>query len=199
MPRSRTDSKAAFSTSGSITRKSKSLCESASPRAWDPSRSTRVPGGAASDSLRPPRRSSSHQSRAHRSAPRRLALRQRRCLAWLIWCRRCECAPHAATTRRFSSTWRASRPHDLRHLSCPSVSLCVAVDAVGNILTSTQPTGDSSAWTATALDRPRITSIACPSTRLCLAGDENGTSCSAPASIHTKVGTVVAPSSLIAT
>jgi hypothetical protein len=35
----------------------------------------------------------------------------------------------------------------LTGVSCPSVSLCVAVDRAGNVLTSANPTGGSSAWT----------------------------------------------------
>lgn len=57
MPRSvqsrRTDSSIASSTDGSITRKSRSLCRQASPRAWDPNRITRVSGGAARSKRRP--------------------------------------------------------------------------------------------------------------------------------------------------
>ncbi len=51
--RSRADSLTTSSTDGSMTRKSKSLCLSASPRAYDPNRITRVSGGAASNSRRP--------------------------------------------------------------------------------------------------------------------------------------------------
>jgi hypothetical protein len=37
-------------------------------------------------------------------------------------------------------------------VSCPSVFLCVAVDAVGNAVTSTNPTGGASAWRTSAID-----------------------------------------------
>ena len=38
-------------------------------------------------------------------------------------------------------------------LSCPTASLCVAVDYAGNVLTSTDPTGGPGAWSAAAIDR----------------------------------------------
>jgi hypothetical protein len=39
-------------------------------------------------------------------------------------------------------------------VSCPSVSLCVAGDQNGNVLTSTDPTGGANAWTIVPVDRP---------------------------------------------
>jgi hypothetical protein len=39
--------------------------------------------------------------------------------------------------------------HDLYGVSCPSISLCVAVDSAGNVVTSTDPTGAAGAWTTT--------------------------------------------------
>ncbi len=39
-------------------------------------------------------------------------------------------------------------------VSCPSVSLCVAADQGGNILTSTDPTGGANAWTGATVDVP---------------------------------------------
>ncbi len=44
--RSRTDSRAGFSTLGSMTRRSRSLCLPASPRAWEPNRMIRARGAA---------------------------------------------------------------------------------------------------------------------------------------------------------
>ena len=43
-------------------------------------------------------------------------------------------------------------------VSCPSVSLCVAGDENGNILTSTDPTGGASAWTKSQIDRDTVLS-----------------------------------------
>jgi hypothetical protein len=78
----------------------------------------------------------------------------------------------------------------LRQLSCPSVNLCVVGDDAGRLISSTDPTGPSSAWHAGGLlnldsdlaglppsDLYDITpltdfpfrSLTCPSTRLCVA------------------------------
>jgi hypothetical protein len=43
-------------------------------------------------------------------------------------------------------------PNLLRGVSCPSVSLCVAVDSVGNIISSGAPTGGAPAWALTHID-----------------------------------------------
>jgi hypothetical protein len=60
---------------------------------------------------------------------------------------------------------------DLQHVSCPSESLCVAVDfQLGEIFTSTDPAGGPSAW-KTALANKAIVfqGISCPSISLCVA------------------------------
>jgi hypothetical protein len=76
----------------------------------------------------------------------------------------------------------------LRGVSCPSASLCVAVDAAGNVLASTNPAGGSAAWTITHADanrtygcsegglacQPPLVGISCPSTALCAAVDFSG-------------------------
>jgi hypothetical protein len=75
----------------------------------------------------------------------------------------------------------------LLSISCPSVTLCVAGDAEGDVLTSTDPTGGSSAWNVTYVDdatEPKAASgeiaqagligIACPSVSLCMASDGAG-------------------------
>src|ERR1035441_1322557 len=63
----------------------------------------------------------------------------------------------------------------LTELSCPSTHLCVARDSLGNVVMTTTPTGDASAWTAQPLDiEGRITSLACPSAHACVAADEAG-------------------------
>ncbi len=55
-------------------------------------------------------------------------------------------------------------------ISCPTVTLCVAVDAgsPGNIVTSTRPTGGASAWKTTAVNG-LLTSVSCVSNTLCVA------------------------------
>ncbi len=61
-------------------------------------------------------------------------------------------------------------------ISCPSVSLCVAVDQAGNAVTSTNPTGGPSAWHVSAVDRAPLglTDVSCPTVSLCVATDAAG-------------------------
>lgn len=76
----------------------------------------------------------------------------------------------------------------VRGISCPSTTLCVAVDAAGNALVSSDPTGPALDWTTTQIDtnssydctgtgltcQPPLTGISCPSTTLCAAVDFSG-------------------------
>jgi hypothetical protein len=64
----------------------------------------------------------------------------------------------------------------LSALSCPSASLCVAVTAGNDLLTSTAPTRRASPWRArhvTEIAGRPITELTCPSTHLCLAAASN--------------------------
>ena len=62
----------------------------------------------------------------------------------------------------------------LTALSCPSASLCVAVDGAGNVLTSTHPAA-ASAWTIANVDRSEhLAGISCPAASLCVATDWAG-------------------------
>jgi hypothetical protein len=70
---------------------------------------------------------------------------------------------------------------DLTGVSCPTVSLCVAVDNgenyVNDVITSTDPARSSSAWTATkvaATDQSGLTGVSCPTASLCVAIDFQG-------------------------
>ena len=77
------------------------------------------------------------------------------------------------------AAWRATSlpvsPRALNDVSCPSVSLCVAADNEGNVITSTNPTGGPAAWTLTHVDKNNsINAVACPSTSLCVATDNAG-------------------------
>ena len=63
----------------------------------------------------------------------------------------------------------------LTGVSCPSISLCVAVDDNGNVLSSTAPT--SGTWSAPAsihTPAPHLTAVSCPSGTLCFAVDTSG-------------------------
>lgn len=64
-------------------------------------------------------------------------------------------------------------------LSCPSVTLCVAGDDQGNILTSTHPGSGRKAWSTASVEAanaglPWINGISCPSVELCIAVDQGG-------------------------
>ena len=65
-------------------------------------------------------------------------------------------------------------------VSCPTASLCVAVDIHDNVLTSTNPAGGPSAWTIAPLpaadaEFAALPSIDCPSSTLCVeAGAAHG-------------------------
>jgi hypothetical protein len=67
-------------------------------------------------------------------------------------------------------------------ISCPSASLCVAIDAQGDVITSTNPTGDGEAWTATLVDSAQayyagvtgMDAISCPMASLCVGVDYAG-------------------------
>ena len=56
-------------------------------------------------------------------------------------------------------------------VSCPSVSLCVAVDQQGNVFTSTNPAGGLPAWSG-PIDINQggfMNAVSCPSVKLCVA------------------------------
>lgn len=59
-------------------------------------------------------------------------------------------------------------------ISCPSRQLCVAVDASGDVVTSTDPAGGAAAWTAVNVDTAALNGVSCPSVTLCVAGDGVG-------------------------
>ncbi len=87
-------------------------------------------------------------------------------------------APASAGPAAPSLVWAApvtiaSTQGGITGLSCPSVGLCVGVTGDGNAVTSTDPTGGASAWTATIgvdLLGP-VHGISCPSASLCAAVD----------------------------
>ncbi len=59
--------------------------------------------------------------------------------------------------------------HSINAVSCPSVSLCVAADDGGRILTSTNPTGGRPSWAITNVTQSGFTALSCPSTGFCAA------------------------------
>jgi hypothetical protein len=66
----------------------------------------------------------------------------------------------------------------LTGVSCPSVSLCVATDQAGDVVTSTAPTSVAR-WKVAHVDRghgwqPTLDGISCPSLALCVTVDDAG-------------------------
>src|SRR5439155_4222284 len=60
-------------------------------------------------------------------------------------------------------------------ISCPTTSLCVAVDNIGNVITSTNPGGGAQAWNAVAVDAPHaLLGVSCPTVTRCVAVDGSG-------------------------
>jgi hypothetical protein len=67
----------------------------------------------------------------------------------------------------------ADSSNDLNAVACPTVSLCVAVDALGNITYTTTPA--TGGWSGPLnMDSHPITSVSCPAVGLCLAVDDHG-------------------------
>jgi hypothetical protein len=75
-------------------------------------------------------------------------------------------------------TWKVTAvdAYSLTAVSCPSPSLCVALDENGKVVTSTDPTGGSAAWNAFGVDQGPggFTAISCPGAFLCVAVDDEG-------------------------
>lgn len=93
----------------------------------------------------------------------------------------------------YASVDSAARDFDvgLTQLACPSSRLCVALDGLGNVFTSTDPTGGARTWhrahvpytspsqfgvgvSSVGAAGPAATVIACASSRLCIISDGHG-------------------------
>lgn len=93
-------------------------------------------------------------------------------------------APAGATAAGGPLSWSASKLIDgqppfgqgfkLLGMSCPSSSLCVAVDDSGHVLTSTDRTGGASAWAVTRVDGFNFISDVSCVPGLCVAVDAAG-------------------------
>jgi photosystem II stability/assembly factor-like uncharacterized protein len=60
-------------------------------------------------------------------------------------------------------------------VSCPSTSLCIAVDSAGNVLVSTNPAAATPVWTVRNVEgNVTIYGVSCPSASLCVAADGGG-------------------------
>ncbi|HMD51364.1 MAG TPA: hypothetical protein VKG62_01520, partial [Solirubrobacteraceae bacterium] len=91
-----------------------------------------------------------------------------------------EQAPPARAGGASTLSWSAPSAFDTPGLptngvSCPSESLCVAVDHAGNALASTDPTSPTPAWTSASIDPGgSLDSVSCASPQLCAAVDGGG-------------------------
>lgn len=77
-----------------------------------------------------------------------------------------------------ANAWRLTAGVDpnnsISGISCPAVNLCVMVDNVGRVLTSTDPTGGAGAWTGTGeVGSGGFRAITCPSVTLCVGVTQN--------------------------
>jgi hypothetical protein len=86
-------------------------------------------------------------------------------------------APNTASAA--SLNWSGPVPIDsgnaLSSVSCPSESLCVAVDREGNALSTGTPTSPVIPWTLTGHDPlAELSSVSCPTVGLCVAVDRHG-------------------------
>jgi hypothetical protein len=65
-------------------------------------------------------------------------------------------------------------PATIQDIDCPATSACVAVDDVGNLLTTTDPTGGDATWKRTPVTHFYFGGgVACPSAARCVLADDN--------------------------
>jgi hypothetical protein len=57
---------------------------------------------------------------------------------------------------------------DITGVSCPTTGLCVAVDSLGDVLSSIDPTGGTGAWVRAANVAGGFRGVSCPSAELCV-------------------------------
>ncbi len=86
------------------------------------------------------------------------------------------CAPAGATTWQPGRLSLVDPGAFTTAVSCPATTLCLATDAQGGIVTSTDPAAGAQSWSRAVVDPASggITSLACPSTALCVAVDSAG-------------------------
>ena len=80
------------------------------------------------------------------------------------------CSPRRAHSRPAAGRWRTSTRGRVRgHSSCPSRTLCVAVDDAGRVLTARNPSRGMAAWTSGTVRTGGLLDVSCPSVHLCVA------------------------------
>lgn len=120
-------------------------------------------------------------SATQRGGLRRLVLDLACALATIASASALLAGPGASVADAAPLTWSASPGSALSakgplHLSCASGTLCVAVDAEGGGLVSSDPTVATASWAPIAIDKEghELTGVACPSASLCVAVDNAG-------------------------
>lgn len=84
-----------------------------------------------------------------------------------------------STSHVLHGPWRSfpmSGAISLTGVSCPDATFCVAVDDIGDTVTSTDPTGQAPAWRRHAVDPGQggLVGVSCPTRSLCVAADAHG-------------------------
>lgn len=97
-----------------------------------------------------------------------------------LLCAAAACASVASASPPLA--WTAAVPSDganhLTSISCPTVSLCVAVDVLGNLTYTVTPA--TGGWSGSVpIDAHSIAAVSCPSASLCFAVDDHGSLLSA--------------------
>ncbi|HET9125338.1 MAG TPA: hypothetical protein VFN65_10675 [Solirubrobacteraceae bacterium] len=100
-------------------------------------------------------------------------------LGWLSLAAFACAGANAATVAPVS--WQSPVPighgSPLTGISCPTSSMCVAVDEAGEVISSTDPRGGSAAWNAVALTPAllvgNLVGVSCATTTMCVAIDAN--------------------------
>jgi hypothetical protein len=73
------------------------------------------------------------------------------------------------------ATFQIDAASELTAISCATVKFCVATDGVGDVVTSTNPSGGVGGWHVTkVIGAHSFTAISCPSVHFCVAVDSNG-------------------------
>jgi hypothetical protein len=67
------------------------------------------------------------------------------------------------------SSAKTVAPDAIIDVDCPTATLCVAVDAGGNVITSVNPTGPATDWTAADVIDSSLHAVSCASPSLCVA------------------------------
>jgi hypothetical protein len=82
----------------------------------------------------------------------------------------------AAPSLSWSGPLEVDSGHKPTGISCPSATLCVAIDEAGRALIGTRPASSGAwSWSPFAIDGGRaLRAISCPSTALCVAVDDEG-------------------------